>query len=204
LYRKAYFSCLGTRVHGGKTSEGFIIYVDVEKCLGCLSCYFACAVEHSLTKNPYTAFREVPKPLPRTRVIPVQKYNVPMRCMHCEKPPCVDVCPTEALIKTPEGPVLLQEPLCIGCKGCILACPYGAISLDLARKIIVKCDLCADRIRKGLLPACVEACPTKALSYGKVEDVLLERRKAKAEEIIRGVTGFVSSSIIMYSTTSHG
>jgi carbon-monoxide dehydrogenase iron sulfur subunit len=180
--------------------NGFVIYVDIEKCLGCLSCYFACAVEHSLTKNPYTAFREIPTPIPRTRIIPVLSYNVPIRCMHCEKPPCVEICPTDALQKTPEGPVLLREPLCIGCKGCILACPYGAITLDLVKKVIVKCDFCSDRIKKGLLPACVEACPTKALRYGKIEEVLLERHEKKAKEFVTGLTGLPGSNMILYST----
>jgi carbon-monoxide dehydrogenase iron sulfur subunit len=176
----------------------FVIYIDIEKCLGCLSCYLACATEHSLTKNIYTSFRETPVPLPRIRVVPALGYNVPIRCKHCEKPPCVNVCPSEALYKSPEGAVLLREEACIGCKGCILACPYGAVSLDLGRKVIAKCDFCAERLRKGLPPACVEACPTKALKYGRVEDALLELRERKAREFATGLTGTLSTRVILY------
>ncbi len=184
--------------------DGLIIYVDIERCLGCLSCYFACATEHSLTKTTYTAPYEVPTPISRIRVVPALGYNVPIRCMHCEKPPCVEVCPTEALYKVAEGPVLLREDLCIGCKGCILACPYGAISLDLGKKVIAKCDFCVDRVRKGLTPACVEACPTGALRYGRVEEALYELRKRKAKEFATGLTGTSGSDAVLYIPPSGG
>lgn len=178
--------------------DEFVIYVDIEKCLGCMSCYLACATEHSLTKSIYTSFREIPVPLPRIRVVPALGYNVPIRCMHCEKPPCVEVCPTEALYKSSEGPVLLREEACIGCKGCLLACPYGSVSLDISRKVIAKCDFCVERLRKGLPPACVEACPTKALKYGRVEDALLELRERKAKEFVTGLTGALGTRMILY------
>lgn len=181
-----------------------IIYVDIERCVGCLSCYIACAVEHSLTKNLYTAIYEIPGPLPRIKVVPALNYNVPIRCTHCEKPPCIEICPTEALIKTPEGPVLLRKEACIGCKGCILACPYGAITLSVAEKTISKCDFCVDRTRKGLLPACVEACPTKALRYGKVEDVLREVHERKAREFATGLTGAPGGTMVLYGKPATG
>ncbi|MEM2021816.1 MAG: 4Fe-4S dicluster domain-containing protein [Zestosphaera sp.] len=176
----------------------------MEHCVGCLSCYLACATEHSLTKNIYTAPRETPKPIPRVKVVLAMGYNVPVRCMHCEKPPCVEVCPTEALMKTVEGPVLLRKEICIGCKGCILACPYGAITLDFAEKVIAKCDFCVDRTRRGLLPACVDACPTKALKYGKVEDIAREIHERKAREFVTGLTGTPGSGLIMYGTYASG
>ncbi len=178
--------------------DELIIYVDIERCLGCLSCYLACATEHSLTKSMYTAQLEIPKPVPRIRVVHAMGYDVPVRCMHCEKPPCVEVCPSEALAKTPEGPVLLKKELCIGCKGCILACPYGAITLDLAEKVVAKCDFCIDRVRKGLQPACVEACPTKALRYGRVEDVVREIHERKAREFVTGLVP--KGGLVLYGT----
>lgn len=164
-----------------------------------MSCYIACAVEHSLTKNLNTSIREVPRSLPRIKIVPALGYNVPVRCMHCEKPPCVEVCPTEALVRTPEGPVLLRKEACIGCKGCILACPYGAITLSTAEKVVSKCDFCIERTGKGLLPACVEACPTKALKYGRVDDVLREVHEKKARELVTGLTGSPVGSIVLYS-----
>lgn len=163
-----------------------------------MSCYMACAVEHSLTKSLSTSIREVPRPIPRIKVVPALGYNVPVRCMHCEKPPCVEVCPTEALVKTQEGPVLLQREACIGCKGCILACPYGAITLSVAEKVVSKCDLCVERTRRGLPPACVEACPTRALRYGRVEDVLREVHERKAREFVTGLTGGPGGSMVLY------
>ncbi|MEM4592243.1 MAG: 4Fe-4S dicluster domain-containing protein [Sulfolobales archaeon] len=201
VYIKVYIA-LNRRTLDGNLVDGEIIYVDIERCVGCLSCYIACAVEHSLTKSLHTAIYETPRPLPRIKVAPALGYNVPIRCMHCEKPPCVEVCPTGALVKAPKGPVLIKREACIGCKGCILACPYGAVTLSTAEKIASKCDFCFERTEKGLPPACVEACPTKALKYGRVEDVLREVHERKAREFVAGLTGAPGGTIVLYGKPS--
>ncbi len=155
-----------------------LLVVDRQKCLGCHSCELACAVEHSRSKNLYTAIRE--KPLPRRRV-EVEHYggsNLPLQCRHCEDAPCVRVCPTKALFREDEGEaVLVEDSLCIGCKWCLLACPFGVITLDQRSKAIVKCDLCQDRAAGKKPPACAESCPTGALQFTSAPEYTAKKRK---------------------------
>jgi len=89
-------------------------------------------------------------------------------CNQCDKPPCVQVCPVGATYKTPDGVILVDKDYCIGCRYCIQACPYGARYLDPRTKTADKCTLCYHRIRQGLLPACVEVCPTQARIFGEL------------------------------------
>jgi len=110
-----------------------------------------------------------------------------MRCMHCDDAPCVAVCPTGAMEKTPEGFVVVEALRCIGCRMCMMACPFGHPIYDPLSKIVIKCDHCPDRMKEGLPPACVEACPTGALRYGKVEELLEEMAVRKARELVSGL-----------------
>jgi len=167
-------------------AEQNVLFIDIERCLGCKACEIACAVEHSQTKELFTAIFEKPRPMPRVRAIAAAGYVVPLQCRHCEKAACVEVCPTEALKRTPEGIVILDEALCTGCKACIIACPFAAVLMDWYKRVVSKCDLCIDRIRRGLKPACVEACPTGALMYGRLEDLTREVQARKAQEAITG------------------
>jgi len=98
----------------------------------------------------------------------------------------MNVCPTKALYRSPEGFVLLNPLKCIGCMMCAVVCPFGIPDLDKANKIMVKCDFCIDRVRKGLPPACVEACPTGALRFGRLEDFLEEKSAEAARQLISG------------------
>jgi len=164
-----------------------LIYVDPSKCLGCRSCEIACAVEHSLSKNLFLSIAERPSPRKRVRVIPADSFIVPMRCMHCDDAPCVAVCPTGAMEKTPDGFVVVEALRCIGCRMCMMACPFGHPIYDPLSKIVIKCDHCPDRMKEGLPPACVEACPTGALRYGKVEELLEETAVRKARELVSGL-----------------
>jgi len=95
-----------------------------------------------------------------------KSFFVPKLCNQCEKPSCVQVCPTGATYKTPDGPVLIDTKYCIGCQYCVQACPYGARSLNLVRGTAEKCNWCYHRITKGLNPACVEVCPTGTRIFG--------------------------------------
>ena len=98
----------------------------------------------------------------------LKSFFVPKLCNHCDNPPCVQVCPVGATFKTPDGVILVDSEYCIGCRYCIQACPYGARYLDPRTKTAEKCTFCYHRIRQGLLPACVEVCPTGARVFGEL------------------------------------
>ncbi len=111
----------------------------------------------------------------RYRNKPVYKsFFVPKLCNHCERPSCVQVCPTGATYKTPDGAVLVDKDYCIGCRYCIQACPYGARFLNPETRTADKCTWCYHRITKGLKPACVEACPVGARIFGDLDDAKSE------------------------------
>ncbi len=181
-------------------AERLMVYINPERCTGCRSCEIACAVEKSKSKSLYEAIFERPAPKPRTKVIVAELLNVPARCQHCEDAPCLSVCPTSAIEKTQEGFITLNERRCIGCLMCVIACPFGHPRYEREYKSALKCDLCAERVRRGDLPACVEACPTEALLFGTVEEVteivkreslrgLLQGLKAPEVVIIKGEKG---------------
>jgi len=103
----------------------------------------------------------------RYKGVKVEKsFFVPKLCNQCEKPSCVQVCPTGATYKAVDGPVLIDTKYCIGCQYCVQACPYGVRSFNEARGTAEKCNWCYHRITKGLNPACVEVCPTGARIFG--------------------------------------
>lgn len=112
---------------------------------------------------------------------------LPILCNHCDNPPCVRVCPVKATFRRDDGIVMMDYHRCIGCRFCMAACPYGARSLNWrdprpfvkelnpefptrCRGVVEKCNFCFERLAKGLIPACVEACKDKALMFGDVED----------------------------------
>jgi carbon-monoxide dehydrogenase iron sulfur subunit len=165
--------------------EKRIILILPELCTGCKSCEYACAVEHSKSKDAYLAPLEIPAPIPRIRVLLADGYTVPMRCQHCSDAPCMAVCPTKAISQSPEGFILIDDKRCIGCFMCAEACPFGAIRIHPELKIAVKCDFCVDRVRQGLLPACVEACPTTALRFGTLEELMSTVASEKAREMLK-------------------
>ena len=161
------------------------IVVNVDHCLGCRSCQIACAVAHSRSKTLVGALAEEPRPMPRVTVEAVEGLAVPLQCRHCEDAPCMTVCPTEAIHRpTPDGPVLIEQERCIGCRLCLVACPFGVMALSRDGRAMIKCDLCVDRLAEGALPACVEACPVHALEYREVDEVAAVRRKAAARQMV--------------------
>ncbi len=164
-----------------------LIVVDVKKCVGCRSCEIGCAVEHSKTKQLFSAISEQPLPQSRVVVESSDHRNLPLQCRHCQEPPCLNVCPTKAITKEDAGEaVLIDSDLCIGCKSCILVCPFGAVALSLDHKAILKCDFCMERTSKGQIPACVCSCPTNALQYTSVEQLTKEKRREFMVEFLKG------------------
>ncbi|MCK7229086.1 4Fe-4S dicluster domain-containing protein [Enterobacter asburiae] len=130
------------------------IMADSEKCIGCRTCEVACAVSH----QEFVSSNDL---MPRIRVVKGGAYTTAVGCHQCEDAPCANVCPTSA-IRRSAGTWLVEQARCIGCKSCVVACPFGAMQVRLEgnRAHALKCDLCAHR-EGG--PACVEACPTHAL-----------------------------------------
>ncbi len=181
-FRHEYEAHIRDRVCPGQTCEaliqpepeeepsvyGGLIRVHAENCDGCSSCVVACRVAHSQSGDPEQLENEEPTVWPRIHVLQVKGKPVPANCRHCEAAACVLVCPTGAMHKTePGGPVLLDNDLCIGCRSCVLTCPYGVPEPHLEGLQISKCDQCVERLERGEIPACVEACPNACLEWIK-------------------------------------
>ena len=132
-----------------------------EACIGCHLCAVACATEHSKSKDPIRAFKEEgPRPKSRKTLEERDHVTISVSCRHCDEPPCVDACIAGAMRPDPEtGRVIHHPEKCVGCWSCVMNCPFGAIRMDPERSVVEKCDLCPDRER----PACVDACPNRAL-----------------------------------------
>jgi formate dehydrogenase iron-sulfur subunit len=163
------------------------VLVDLTRCVGCRSCENACLVRQGYPELPaanfgYGAGDGKLTFKSRTFVdFPEAAHRVPVKrqCMHCLDPACVSVCPVGALEKTARGSVLWRNDRCIGCRYCILACPFGVPKYEWDNALtprLNKCDFCDDRQAAGLLPACVAACPTGALKFGKRADMLREMK----------------------------
>jgi carbon-monoxide dehydrogenase iron sulfur subunit len=157
------------------------LIVDIRKCLACKSCEIACAVEHSRSKTLEGALAESPRPQKMVEVEAAGEFAVPIQCRHCEDAPCIPVCPTAAINRRDEnGPVIIEQDRCIGCKFCLIVCPFGVIDMSRNGRAAIKCDLCLGRAAEGLEPACVESCPTRALKLSDVKQFAAERRKETA------------------------
>ncbi len=150
------------------------VYVRPERCMGCRSCEFACAVQHSKGKDLLSALSETPRPRKRLFVEEADGFRMPVVCRHCEEAPCMRACISGCLYKDEKGFVRRRKERCIGCWSCIMACPFGVITKDPEGKIAVKCDRC----HKLEVPACVNACPTKALVLVEVEELPKQKRQA--------------------------
>ena len=160
------------------------VLVRLERCLGCRSCELACAVAHSASHSLIGAAQEVHRPRRRVHVEQSVDRIVPLSCRHCEEPPCVNACISGAMHVTPDRLVtnVGAEQKCIGCWMCVMTCPYGLVERDAQRRVAIKCDRqCLDD--QGL-PACVRACPTKALLFASVEEFdKIRRQEFVAREI---------------------
>lgn len=151
---------------GAKLHYGMLI--DVRRCIGCHSCSVACKSEHGV---PAGVNRNWVEYVDKGEYPNVSRSFLPRLCNHCSVPQCVSVCPTGATYKRPQdGIVVINSGLCIGCKYCIQACPYDARFLNPHTGFADKCDFCAVRVARGLVPACVETCIGGALIFGDVGD----------------------------------
>jgi formate dehydrogenase iron-sulfur subunit len=168
------------------------VLIDTTKCMGCQRCQVACQSNRNLpTDTKIRALSPVSPSvvqLVNVSTDPAKPVNQPVKhqCMNCINPACVAACTVGALQKRLDGPVVYDSSRCIGCRYCMYACPFGVPTFEWNKQfsLISKCDSCVARIDQGKLPACVEACPVKALTFGKREELL-----TIANQRIYGSTG---------------
>lgn len=168
--------------------DPFGVLVDTTRCVGCRTCEWSCADSHGdsgveyqddvdfsvvrlTSDHQWTVVNEY-----ETDIGPVY---VKRQCMHCLMPACASACLTRAMHKTPEGPVAWTEDRCMGCRFCMLSCPFDVPKFEYDSPVprIQKCTMCWDRVSEGGVPACVENCPTEALTFGRRSELLDEARE---------------------------
>jgi formate dehydrogenase iron-sulfur subunit len=168
------------------------ILTDVTKCIGCEDCVKACQKANNLPKEePWRWVKEIDDlssarwtTIDRTRSAKGDRF-VRKQCLHCLDPECVSVCIVGAMKKTPEGPVIYDKDICIGCRYCMIACPWEIPRYSWEDRVpyIQKCSMCYERVLKeGKPPACVEACPTEATVFGARDELLREARRRLESE----------------------
>jgi len=140
------------------------LFVDLDRCIGCGSCATACArVLGGVSTIKYARLSE--------------GVEIPSACRHCEEAPCLNVCPAEAVERDGDGVVVRNVLLCVGCRSCVLACPFGALADDFLDHTAVKCDLCRVRVERGLPPACVATCASGARTFEEFEGAAADGRR---------------------------
>jgi anaerobic dimethyl sulfoxide reductase subunit B (iron-sulfur subunit) len=165
----------------------YAFYIDTSACSGCKACQVACKDHHHLPLG--VNWRRVVEvygggwtQAGAAWLSSVYAYNLSLSCNHCEKPVCMEVCPSKAISKRPDGIVLIDGNKCLGCRYCAWACPYGAPQYDEAQGKMTKCDFCVERIEQGLPPTCVAACPLRAIEYGELSE--LEARHGTLAQVV--------------------
>ena len=148
-----------------------ILVVDHEKCTGCRLCEMVCSVKHTGVSNPTRS---------RIHVIkwPMEGFELPMLCQQCEDAPCVAVCPKDALSRdSAMDRVVLDYDLCIGCKMCVTACPFGGMGIDVAARQVVKCDLCDGD------PTCARFCDPGEIQFVAATSANLSKKRDVGQKL---------------------
>ncbi len=168
------------------------VLVDTTRCVGCRSCELACAETHGFPEPDSS-----PDVFEKERSTSTVQWSVVNRfqtakgevfakrqCMHCNQPACASACLTKAMLKTEQGPVIWREDKCMGCRFCMLSCPFDVpkFEYDSAIPKIQKCNLCWDRLEEGKSPACAEACPAEAIKFGKRRELIEAGRAQIAKD----------------------
>jgi Fe-S-cluster-containing dehydrogenase component/formate-dependent nitrite reductase membrane component NrfD len=141
--------------------------IDLRKCIGCHACTIACKAEHQI---PIGVNRCWVKTVEEGTFPAARRLFFPVLCNQCDDAPCMTICPTRALFKRPDGIVDLNGDSCIGCRACMVACPYDQLFIDPNTRTAEKCNFCANRVENELLPACVSVCPTECRIFGDLDD----------------------------------
>lgn len=186
-----------------KYEKSMGVLVDLSRCIGCRSCEAACNAEQNLPEpeKPFTDMSVIAEPedghmrrTDETRYTVINSYEVQGRehplfrkvqCNHCQEPACLSSCFVNAYTKTPEGAVVYNPDVCVGCRTCMIACPFYIPTFRYSSAFqprIMKCEFCYDtRLKYGKPPACVEACPQEALVFGRRSD-LIKRARRRMEQ----------------------
>lgn len=141
--------------------------IDLRKCIGCHACTIACKAEHDI---PVGVNRCWVKTVEKGTFPDTQRLFFPVLCNQCEEAPCMKICPTSALYKRRDGIVDLNGDSCIGCRACMVACPYDQLFIDPNTRTAEKCNFCANRVENQLQPSCVSVCPTECRIFGDLDD----------------------------------
>jgi formate dehydrogenase iron-sulfur subunit len=175
--------------------------IDITKCVNCGACEEACKEQNKL---PRTNDKNL-SAYTYTKVLEIKGVNVRRMCMHCNDPACLSVCPVGAFIKTPEGAVVYNEERCMGCRYCMVACPFSVprYEWDKVNPKISKCVFCHSRTSQGKLPACAEACEYGATIFGDRDDMIRlakERIKSEPDKYFNHIYGLneVGGTSILY------
>ena len=159
-------------------AEQYGFYVNTARCVGCKTCQIACKDKNDL--EPGILFRRVyeygggswQEHADGTYSQDVFTYYTSLGCNHCQDAACIKVCPSGAAQKNEKfGTTWIDPKVCIGCRSCVMACPYGAPRFDATKGYTRLCNGCTDLVSKGKSPACVAACPQRALEFGKMADL---------------------------------
>ncbi len=184
---------------------------DSTRCLGCRACERVCAKAHDLPEptdelkpGVLRKTSESQRTVINNCITSKGELFVKKQCMHCNEPACTAACLTQAMYKTKEGPVIWRADKCMGCRYCMVSCPFDVPKFEFhsANPKIQKCDLCYDRLKEGKIPSCAEACPGDALTFGTRRELIEEARKRIFEnpkdyvneiygENVAGGTGFL-------------
>jgi len=192
------------------------ILTDTTRCTGCEKCVRACKKVNRLEKaDPPRRWKAAIDDLSSTRFTTVVRrpgnHFVRRQCRHCEEPACASACIVGALQKQPEGPVTYDKAKCMGCRYCMVACPYGIprYQWESSAPSVRKCDLCYSRIKDGKQSACTEECPEKATIFGSRDKLLAEARRRLSQnpkyvQKVFGETEVGGTSVIYISDIDLG
>src|SRR3954471_11911241 len=156
--------------------------IDLRKCIGCHACTLPCKAEHDI---PVGVNRCWVKTVEQGAFPDTRRLFFPVLCNQCDEAPCAKICPPHALFKRRDGIVDLHGDSCIGCRACMVACPYDQLFIDPNTRTAEKCNFCANRIENELLPACVSVCPTECRIFGDLDDPASEVAQIAARESTR-------------------
>jgi len=179
----------------------YAMVIDTRRCSGCHGCSVACKAEFDV---PLGSTRSWVEYVEKGDFPNVRLSFLPRLCNHCRHPACVDVCPTGATFKRKDGIVDIDPNICIGCKYCLLACPYDSRFINPITGSADKCSFCLHRVAKGVEPACVNTCPGRARIFGDVNDPESEIAKAlntNAISVLR--PGMGTEPFVFYINADH-